>query len=79
VVSGGSSYDSIISIHSIGKDWGRLPHREPFYIKRSKDRRKDHHGHNVLQADGGQDSPPSEEQHDAAKEKNHSEGFEITV
>lgn len=76
--SNGVSYDSITTIHGIGKDWGRLPHREPFYVKRSKDRRRDHEGY-VSQHDDDQEQELTGEHRDPGKEKAHAEGFEITV
>jgi hypothetical protein len=74
----GVAYDSITTIHGIGKDWGRLPHREPFRVKRSKDRRREHHGYvPEREVERGVFSP--QEDHELEKDKSHTEGFEITV
>jgi len=79
MISGRSGYDAITTVQSIGKDWGRLPHREPFHIKRSKDRRKDHHGYDSYQARDDHGPSSGEEHREPTREKAPSEGFEIIV
>lgn len=73
----GSSYDSITTIHEIGRDWGRLPHREPFYVRRLRDRRKDRGTFNKQHQDREDiDEKGQNEVNEAASER---EGFEIVV
>jgi len=73
----GSSYDSVTTIHEIGRDWGRLPHREPFYVRRLRDRRKDRGTFNKQHQDREDiDEKGQNEVNEAASER---EGFEIVV
>jgi hypothetical protein len=73
----GSSYDSITTIHEIGRDWGRLPHREPFYVRRLRDRRKDRGTFDKQHQDREDiDEKGQNEVNEAASER---EGFEIVV
>ena len=75
--SGGSSYDSIISIHGIGKDWGRLPHREPLYVKRQRDRRREHEG--FREDRQAREHVPEKKPHETDVINGDGEGFEVTV
>jgi hypothetical protein len=76
-LKGGSSYDSITTIHGIGEDWGRLPHRQPFYVKRLRDRRKEH-GHYTTDHQG-QEHLPQERRREEEGSIVHGPGFEIIV
>jgi hypothetical protein len=76
-LKGGSSYDSITTIHGIGKDWGRLPHREPFYVKRFRERRKEH-GHYPT-GHQGREHLPQEQRREDEENKVRDQGFEITI
>jgi hypothetical protein len=79
-LKGGSSYDSVTTVQSIGKDWGRLPHREPFYTKRLRERRKEHQGYRSFEAPDEDKTSSGEKQNDGAGQKSHhGEGFEVTV
>jgi hypothetical protein len=74
---GNSSNDSIITIHGIGKDWGRLPHREPLYVKKIRDRRKEPVTYPSSRK--GQEDSTDGQRRDTDKDKASSEGFEITI
>lgn len=71
------SNDSMTTIHEIGRDWGRLPHREPFYAKRLRGRRKERESSHKEHR--GQENPTEEKQHEIHESAGHKEGFEIVV
>jgi hypothetical protein len=73
----GSSHDSITTIHEIGRDWGHLPHREPFHLRRLRDRRKDRGTFDEQQR--GRKGTAEEGQNEVNELTGEREGFEIVV
>jgi hypothetical protein len=72
-----SSYESITMIHKIGREWGRLPHREPFYLKKPRDKRKEH---GVPRGEHrAQENTAGDTQHELHESTGDREGFEIVV
>ncbi len=76
-LKGGSSCQSITTIQGIGKDWHGLPHRDPLYVKRLRERRKEQGG--FYEAHRAVECGPSEKPGDGEEAVNRETGFEITV
>jgi hypothetical protein len=72
-----SSYESITTIHEMGGEWGRLPHRGPLYVKRLRDRRKEP---GVPRKENrAQENAADEKQHELHGPSGDREGFEVVV
>ena len=71
------SYDSVLHIHSLGKEWANLRQHDPPYRKRGKagHREHEHHGPGTEH----EEPPANEKNRDHPEVKDGAEGFEITV
>jgi hypothetical protein len=78
-----SSQSSIATIQSIGKDWGSLrQHDEPLYVKKNKEKRKEHRDEQKPLAKTNvavQKVETPEKKHEKSNEKSDSTGFEIVI
>jgi len=71
------SSDSIIHIHSLGKDWANLREHAPPYKKKGRMGHRDHHERHGPGTDRDGPEAPKIRNHPEAEDS--AEGFEITI
>ncbi len=70
------SHDSVNTIRSVGRDLSLSCRHDPPHIRKYKDRERDK---GRRPPDSGPEPPPAKEKGAAAKTRDGTEGFEITI